>query len=301
MIGQYLRMIRLHIVAGGILAFTLGALLALVNGGSFNTLRFMVFYAMIFFGDLSTHFSNDYFDVNQDSLRTTKGIFSGSNILANNPQLRRSARTISLALLFTSILIAAATVASGFAPLEFLLVAFAVNFLGWFYSAPPLRLVSHGLGEVAIALAVGVGIPAAGYLSVMGYFDSFFGLLSLPFLLYGFMLAFSLEAPDVEVDRLGDKKTVGSAKGVLAVFVMIFAVAFSALLLFVIYALFFGVWAVDFWVFAVFAVCPVVAGIVGLVGIHRHNKAERLSLVNVFSLFLINLLIAVYLLAIQLP
>jgi 1,4-dihydroxy-2-naphthoate octaprenyltransferase len=206
MIRQYLKMIRLHIVAGGILAFTLGAMIALVNGGAFNPLRFMVFYAMIFFGDLSTHFSNDYFDVDQDRLRTVRGIFSGSNVLVSNPQMRRPARAVSLALLGVSIIIAAAAVAVGFAPLEFLLVALTVNFLGWFYSAPPLRLVSRGLGEAAIALAVGVGIPAASYLSVMGYFDGLFGLLALPFLLYGFMLAFSLEAPDVEVDRLGDKK-----------------------------------------------------------------------------------------------
>jgi 1,4-dihydroxy-2-naphthoate octaprenyltransferase len=298
MIGQYLKMIRLHIVAGGILAFTLGALLALVNSGSFNPLSFAVFYLMIFFGDLSTHFSNDYFDVNQDRLRTAKGVFSGSNILVSNPQMRRPARAVSLALLVTSIFIAVTAVASGFAPVEFLLVAFAVNFLGWFYSAPPLRLVSHGLGEVAIALAVGVGIPAAGYLSVMGHFDGLFGLLSLPFLLYGFMLAFSLEAADVEVDRLGDKKTVGSVKGAVAVFGMCFAVAFAALLLFVGYALLLGGWAVDFWVFAVFAVAPVAAAMVGIVGVHRRKRADGLCLVNVFSLFLINLLIVVYLCAV---
>jgi len=295
MIRQYLKMIRLHIVAGGILAFTLGAMIALVNGGAFNPLRFMVFYAMIFFGDLSTHFSNDYFDVDQDRLRTVRGIFSGSNVLVSNPQMRRPARAVSLALLGVSIIIAAAAVAVGFAPLEFLLVALTVNFLGWFYSAPPLRLVSRGLGEAAIALAVGGGIPAASYLSVMGYFDGLFGLLALPFLLYGFMLAFSLEAPDVEVDRLGDKKTVGSAKGALAVFGVIFAVAFAALLIFVIYALLLVGWAVDFWVFAVFAVVPVAAATVSLVGVHRRMRAERLSLVNVFSLFLINLLIVVYL------
>jgi 1,4-dihydroxy-2-naphthoate octaprenyltransferase len=299
MIGQHLEMIRLHIVAGGILAFTLGALLALVNGGSFDPLRFTVFYAMIFFGDLSTHFSNNYFDINQDRLRTTKGVFSGNNILVGNPQMRRPARAVSLALLSASILIAAAAVASGFAPLEFLLVAFAVNFLGWFYSAPPLRLVSHGMGEVAIALAVGVGIPAAGYLSTMGHFDSLFGLLALPFLLYGFMLAFCLEAPDVEVDRLGDKKTVGSIAGAWAVFGMIFVVASAALLLFVGYALLLGGWAVDFWVFVVFAVAPVGAGTVGIAGMYRQKKIENLSLVNVFSLFLINLLIVAYLCVIQ--
>lgn len=294
-----MKMIRLHIVAGGILAFTIGALLALVNGGSFNPLRFAVFYAMIFFGDLSTHFSNDYFDVKQDSLRTAKGVFSGSNILVSDPQMRRPAREVSLALLVTSIIIAAIAVASGFAPVEFLLVALAVNFLGWFYSAPPLRLVAHGLGEVAIALAVGVGIPAAGYLSVMGHFDALFGLLALPFLLYGFMLAFSLEAPDVEVDRLGDKKTVGSVKGAMVVFGMCFTVAFLAFLLFVGYALLFGGWAVNFGVFAVFGVGPLAAGTAGLGGMHWQKKVENSSLVNVFSLFLINLLIVVYLVAIQ--
>jgi 1,4-dihydroxy-2-naphthoate octaprenyltransferase len=96
------------------------------------------------------------------------------------------------------------------------------NFLGWFYSAPPLRLVSRGLGEVAIALAVGFGIPAVGYLAVKGQFDSWFMLFALPFVLYGFMLALSLEASDVEVDRLGNKKTFGE-KGVHAVFGLVFA------------------------------------------------------------------------------
>jgi 1,4-dihydroxy-2-naphthoate polyprenyltransferase len=295
MIIQYLKMVRLHIVAGGLLAFTLGALLARVNGGSFDVLRFMVFYAMILFGDLSTHFSNDYFDVNIDRTSNSKSLFSSKKIMVNNPQMRRPVRTISLALLATSLTIAAASVASGLTPLEFLLVALAVNFLGWFYSAPPLRLVSHGLGEAAIALAVGVGIPATGYLSGMGHFDLLFGLLALPFLLYGFMLAFSLEAPDVEGDRLGGKKNVGSVMGTTATFLAGFSVALAALLLFVGYAWLMGGLAVNFWFFAVFAVVPVVAGGTSLVGLRKGKKVETLSLVNVFSLFLINLLIVVYL------
>lgn len=298
MIGQYLKMIRLHIVAGGILAFTLGALLALVNGGSFDLMRFLLFYAMIFFGDLSTHFSNDYFDVNQDRLISKKWVFSGKNILVNNPQMLRPVRLVSVVLLAISLLSAAAAVTFGLAPIEFLLLAFAVNFLGWFYSAPPIRLVSRGLGEVAIALAVGVGIPAAGYLSVMGHFDLLFGVLALPFLLYGFMLAFSLEAPDVAVDRLGGKKTVGSVKGAFVVFTLSFAVALAALLLFVGYACLLGGWAVDFWFFAFFAVVPLVVSATGLLGMRWRKKVEVLSLVNVFSLFLVNLLIVAYLLVI---
>jgi 1,4-dihydroxy-2-naphthoate polyprenyltransferase len=300
MIAKYLKMIRLHIVAGGIVAFTVGALLALVNGGVFVPLRFVVFYMMIFFGDLSTHFGNDYFDVEADRLSNKKSVLSGSKVLVANPQMMRSVRVISLSLLCLSLLSAVLAVAFQLAPVEFLLVAVGVNFLGWFYSAPPIRFVSRGLGEVAIALAVGVGIPAAGYLSAMGHYDGWFGLFALPFLLYGFMLAFSLEAPDTHMDRLSDKKTLGAIRGNLAVFCLAFVVALVALIFFVAYALWFGVWVVDFYVFAVFAVVPTILGLVGWVSAYCRKKAELLSLVNVLSLFVINLLIVVYLLAVLL-
>jgi hypothetical protein len=42
---------------------------------------------------------------------------------------------------------------------------------------------------------------------------------------------------------------------------------------------------------------PFVAGVDGLFGLHRGKKAEKSSLVAVFSLFLFNVLTVVYLLA----
>lgn len=297
MIKQYLKIIRLHIVAGGLLAFTLGTLLGLVNGGKFDPLHFVLFYSVIFFGDLSTHFSNDYFDYEQDRQHSRKTVFSGSKLLLTNPNMLRPARNISVVLLVISISVAALVFALGFASIELLLVGLAVNFLGWFYSAPPLRLVSRGLGEAAIALAVGLGIPAAGYLSTVGQFDGWFALFIFPFLMYGFMLAFSLEAPDVDGDSLGNKKTLGALKGVSAVYNVVFVFALAAMLTFVGYAWLVGDFAVDFWVAALFSAVPFAAGVAGLFGLHWGKKAEKLSLVNVFSLFLFNVLMVVYLLA----
>jgi 1,4-dihydroxy-2-naphthoate polyprenyltransferase len=296
MIRSYLKMVRLHIVAGGLLAFTLGSLLALVNGGSFDALRFALFYMVVFFGDLSTHFSNDYFDVEYDRLNGRKTLFSGRKLLINNPNMLRPVHTISVALLSVSVLSAALAIALGIAPLELLLIAFGINFLGWFYSAPPLRLVSKGLGEVAIALAVGVGIPAIGYLAAMGHFDGWFALFVLPFLLYGFMLALSLEAPDVEADRIGDKKTLGALKGVRAVFALAFVVALVAMLVFLVVAWQVGVLALNFWVVSGFAVVPFTAGLAGLLYVNRGKKPETLCLFNVVSLFAFNVLMVVYLL-----
>ena len=86
MIKQYLQIIRIHIVVGGMLAFTVGALLGLANGGVFNPVHFVICYATVFFGDLSTHFSNDYFDVKQDKTRHKKSLFSNHKVLTDNPR-----------------------------------------------------------------------------------------------------------------------------------------------------------------------------------------------------------------------
>jgi 1,4-dihydroxy-2-naphthoate octaprenyltransferase len=295
MLWQYIKMIRFHIVAGGLLAFVLGALLAFANGGSFDLLRIALFYTIVFLGDLSTHFSNDYFDVEQDRLIGKKRFFSGNKILVNNPRLQPFAKTLSVALLFTSVLLAALAVTFQMAPVDLLLITLGANFLGWFYSAPPLRLVSRGLGEVAIVLAVGFAIPAAGYLAVMGHFDGWFAFFVLPFVLYGFMLALSLEAPDVEGDRLGNKKTFGVKNGVDAVFGLVFAVALAAMVMFLVCAWQFSVRPVSFWAIVAFSTLPLAAGLLGFLCVHQGKKSQTFSAVNIFSLFAFNMLMVAYL------
>ena len=291
-IRQYLKMIRLHIIVGGLLAFAVGALLGHVNGGVFNPTVFVVCYATIFFGDLSTHFSNDYFDVKQDKANK-KSLFSNRKILVDNPEMLPFTKKIALVFLVTSLSISAFAVVFQIAPLMLLFFMIGANFLGWFYSAPPLRLVSRGLGEVAIALAVGFVIPAAGYLSSKGAIDGWYSLFALPFILYGFMLALSLEAPDIDSDRFGDRKTLGVTKGVGAVFTLAFLVAFASFLIFLYFALQTRVSPVSLSVITAFSGIPLVAGLLGLLRICGKN-AQIPSAINVVSLFTINLLIIGY-------
>jgi 1,4-dihydroxy-2-naphthoate octaprenyltransferase len=298
-IYQLLKIIRPHIVAGGVLAFLLGVLLAVVNGGTFDFSRVAFFYAIVFFGDLSTHYSNDYFDYQTDQHLEKKKFFSGSKILVRNPTLRPLARKLALSFLVLSLALAALAVISRVAPIELLLITLAANFLGWFYSAQPLRLVSRGLGEVAIAVAVGFAIPAVGYLSVKGGFDGWFGFFVLPFVLYGFMLAFSLEAPDIEVDGKSDKKSIGVLKGERFVLGAIFAAALGASLLFAILALT-TVWRFEFLVVTTFSTVPLVSGLAGFILSNHRALVNRFSTANVFSLFFFNLLMVSYLAVYQL-
>ena len=292
---KLLKMIRVHIVLGGALAFTIGMLLAVAGGGTFDPFKALLFYAVVFFGDLSTHYSNDYFDYSHDKQAQSSKFFSGKRILVQHPNLLPSARVTALTCLSASILLACLAVAIQAAPLELLLIAVGVNLLGWFYSAKPLRLVSRGLGEVAIALAAGFAIPAVGYIAVQGCLDALFGYFVLPFVLYGFMLGLSLDAPDVAVDRKSDKRTVGVRWGEMAVHGLVLAAALVALAVFVLFAWQVEDAVIDFWVIAGFSAVPLAAAIAGALSLRKKTVSNVFSTINILALFAFNLLMVGYL------
>jgi 1,4-dihydroxy-2-naphthoate octaprenyltransferase len=95
----------------------------------------------------------------------------------------------------------------------FMLFVLAGNLIGWFYSAPPVRLVSRGLGELALTSTVGFLIPGMGYLATKGRFDAAALLFLLPLICFGFMFTFNVEIPDIEDDRRGNKRTWVSLQG----------------------------------------------------------------------------------------
>jgi len=295
---KILRIIRVHIVIGGFLAFSLGALLAIAAGGTFNPALFALYYAIVFFGDLSTHFSNDYFDVEVDKHAGHRKFFSGSNILVNHAELRPLSRSVSILLLAFSISLAAVAVLFVGAPIELLIIAVGANFLGWAYSAPPLRLTSRGFGELAIAVATGFAIPAVGYLSVRGQLDPFFVFLTFPFMMYGLVLSLSLEAPDREIDLKGGKRNIAVQKGECTVFSLILAMVLCATSAFVFYAWQTTVTAIDVWVVTLFSVAPLMAGLLGFVKAFQKRDVNRYSTWNIVSLYFFNMFTIAYLLLI---
>jgi 1,4-dihydroxy-2-naphthoate octaprenyltransferase len=299
-IPKILKIIRVHIVAGGALAFSLGALLAVAGGGSFDPARFALGYLVVLFGDLSTHYSNDYFDVEVDKYIERKKFFAGSGILVDNPGLRTLSRRISLALLAFSNILAVGLFLFLGAPIEFFLVILGADLVGWFYSAPPLRLTSRGFGELAVACVTGFAIPGLGYLAVRGQFDPLFLYFAIPFVMYGLMLSLSLETPDAEVDRKGGKQNLVVRKGTRNVFSLVLALAVSAAVAFFFYGWFITSEVVDFEVVFLFSFVPLGAGLLGFAGVLRKYEINRFSGLNVGSLFVFNMLMVVYLLALAL-
>jgi len=294
-ITKLAKIARLHIVLGGVFAFSIGALLGITDSGIADPLKIVLFYAIVFFGDLSTHYSNDYFDAKEDRLLVRKKVFSGKKILVNNPDLCNTAKSTSILFLIISNVLAIIAITFKIAPVELLVITLVANLLGWFYSAPPIRLVSRGLGEIIIALATGFIIPGVGYLAVAGQFSNLFMVFLLPFIFYGFILALSLEAPDIKTDSRTGKKNIGVRMGVSFVFKLTLASALAAFIYFVFYAWQIGNAYISLWMVSIFSLIPLAAGLAGFIGNKRNGDSSRFSAVNVFSLFVFNFLMILYL------
>lgn len=278
-----LKVVRPHIVAGGFLGYLLGVLLALIRRGAFDPAFFALGYAVVFFGDLSTHFSNDYFDAGHDrkALRKT---FGGSNALAGHPEARSLAGATAVALSVLSLFTASAMVLRlGFPP-ALLVLATVTNILGWLYSTPPFRFNARGLGEATIAFGTGFAVPAVGYLATRGVIDRPFIAFSVPMMFYGFILSLALELPDLEVDRDGGRRNLVVLLGRRRVSFVIFLLSVAATSAFVLLA---AVNPGNFWPFPVFSALPLAAGLMGL--LRRSDsrvEADRASALNISALFL---------------
>jgi 1,4-dihydroxy-2-naphthoate octaprenyltransferase len=169
-------------------------------------------YAALFTAHLSVSYSNDYFDLEVDKFLEPTRFSGGSGVLVGNPELRKFSKNFALVLIGLSIALAITTTIIFHLPVSFFLLILLGNFLGWYYSAPPLKLGYRGLSEFATVLT-GFIVPGVGYVILMGKLDLAFLIFVIPLMLYELLFIINVEIPDMEADTSGGKKTLIVAYG----------------------------------------------------------------------------------------
>lgn len=204
--GKLLRLARLQFLVAGLALFVFGALVAVLLGAPFSLGRLVLGCLIVLPAQLSVNFSNDYFDAAYDRLWGTTFISGGSSILLKYPQLRQPAKWLALGLTLFSF--GMGVVFQQLYSYPFWMLGFVIlgNLAGWMYSAPPFKLSRRGLGELCFTFVVGFLVPAMGYLTLRGVLDAAGVFFLLPLILYGLVFILSVEIPDMEVDRLADKR-----------------------------------------------------------------------------------------------
>ena len=144
----FIKLGRLHFLAGGVILHLLGVSMALLSGASFSLAALIWGQIAITSIQLMTHYANDYFDLAADRANTTPTNWSGgSRVLLSGAIPPRAALITALTLAAIALianLVLSTTIRPGVATFALLLTAQA---LAWFYSAPPIRLHSRGVGE----------------------------------------------------------------------------------------------------------------------------------------------------------
>lgn len=185
--------------------YVLGNTLALSRGFDFDLERFLFGYLIFGLAHLSVSFSNDYFDAESDVNGDRTPLSGGSGVLVERPELRTAALTFAVVLLISSMVAAVAFTLIFHYSAAFLAFAFTGALLGWFYSAPPVKLSRRNLGEGSTALAAGLVMPGMGYFVAVGVIDAWFLMLSAPLICYGLFFILTVEMLDVESDRIAGK------------------------------------------------------------------------------------------------
>jgi len=260
-----LRVARPQFLIAGLALFIFGACWAVLLGMPFSLSRTLFGYLVLLPAHLSVSYSNDYFDVDVDKYDKHTFFSGGSGILVDHQELRKPAKWTAVVLILISLALGIVFQIVYSFPICFLGFVILGNLLGWFYSAPPLRFAYRGLGELSMILSLGLLIPGFGYLVTSGYMNLDGLLFSAPLMLYGLAIILTVEIPDMESDRLGNKRTWVARKGRSFGFAMITGSFLLATLFFLIVPwLTSRSYPLDFHILGYLSLLPLGAGCVGL-------------------------------------
>lgn len=206
-LAALVRLGRPLFLVGGFVFFGLGTAIACYEGYGLQPGLWLWGQVAVTAAQLMTHFANDYFDLAADQANRTPTYWSGgSRVLVETTLAPRWALYVALALLAVALAAIAGT-ARG-AEITAIAVLLAAVALSWFYSAPPLRLHSRGVGELTVALVVPVLTILAGYTLQTGGIGGLPLLAALPLALFQFAMLLAIEIPDAEGDALAGKRTL---------------------------------------------------------------------------------------------
>ncbi len=261
---KLLRAARPQFLIAGLFLFVFGASWAILLGAPFSPSRMLLGYLVLLPAHLSISYSNDYFDVEVDQHGKPTFFSGGSGILVEHPGLRNPAKWIAIVLILCSLALGVLFQIAYSYPIWFLGLVLMGNLLGWFYSAPPLRLAYRGFGELAMIFSIGLLIPGLGYLVTSGHVDQDGFLFIVPLMLYGLAFILSVEIPDMEADRLGNKRNWVARKGRGFGFTVIGASLLLATLFFLCFPwLTSRIYPLDFRFLGILSILPLGAGLFG--------------------------------------
>lgn len=187
----------------------LGLAVAHATGVNIDAAKAIVTVAFALLAHAGANVINDYYDaLSGCDAANTERLFpftGGSRMIQNGVLTLQETARLGYGL-FAVVVPAGLWLTATSAP-GLILIGLAGLLLGWAYSAPPLKLVSRGLGELAITASWLVVVCGADFVQ-RGAFSWTPLLFGTPFALLVANILFINQFPDVAADRVAGKRTL---------------------------------------------------------------------------------------------
>ncbi len=206
--ASYSTTIVLPCIVGGVVAW---------YNGVFTWGPFLLVLVALFFANIGTNFTNDYFDYRSgvDIIDEGRKFKPGSEVLLKSGLKPGVVLASALSCLAITVAIGIYLVLA----IDWRIVLFGVVgiFLAFFYTAPPFKLGYRGLGELACWIGNGL-LPVTGtYFVLSSQWSATAIMLSIPIGLLVTAIIYIGNVPDAEADARVGKKTTSVRLGRKAV------------------------------------------------------------------------------------
>ncbi len=205
-LAAFLAMGRFKFLFQSLLVVGFGSSLAVHGGARFTVGWYLVTVAFAWCAHLMTHYCNEYFDLEADRANDTPTSWTGgSRVLVRgflDPIVSLSAAFVLLFLAIVPIVYMPGVTSRT--------IALLILLLAWFYTAPPLRLNYHALGEITCASVLyALGPVLAFSLQTPRLSGMLFSCVGIVFVLQ-FLRCLIMNLSDIEGDlRVGKKTQAG--------------------------------------------------------------------------------------------
>ena len=203
--------LQFHPMAWG--AYGIGAAGAVHATGRFDATAFWLGWLSLFFLEVMTVFTNDYFDLESDRRNKNFGPFTGGSRVLVDGRISLGRMRLGIASA-TACFLAAALALAAILPASSLIALGMIAVLAVGYTTPPLKLCWRGLGELDVALTHSTAIILCGFLFQGGAWNASFPVLASVPLFLGVLPAIILSGiPDYAADHAAGKRSLAVVVG----------------------------------------------------------------------------------------
>lgn len=207
----FLRLSRPFFLLVGFALYALGVGIARFLGHPIDWSLYLLGQLWVSAIQLSTHYLNEYFDMDGDAGNRNRTPFTGGSGVLGDGEGQLPANVALLAAASSLTVLALATFGlarfSVLNPIIMLLMFF--GFLSaFFYSVPPIRLASTGFGELSASILLANLVPAFAFLLQTSELHRLLAMSTFPLTALSMAAMLAFEFPDYASDLKFEKRTL---------------------------------------------------------------------------------------------